>query len=131
MVPQTTQPGSLPTPERSRPVVYGYLRDEGADEIQIALWRKEIGLFCEEQDYRLTLVFVDRGIPHEQVARTGFTGLLDVLELDATYGVVVPHLDHISEDNHALVMLLQLIRRTASKLIVIHEEEDTTKADGA
>jgi hypothetical protein len=113
-----------------RPTVYGYLRDEEPDEIQIGLWRKQIGLFCEEQGYRLALVFVDRGVRHEQVARTGFTGLLDVLELDSSHGVVVPDLGHISDDNHALAQMQRLIRRTASKLIVIRDQPDDFKADG-
>lgn len=131
MVPDSTpSPGALPTPDH-RPTVYGYLRAEEPNEIQIGLWRKEIAQFCEAQGYRLALVFVDRGVPHEQVARTGFTGLLDVLELDDSHGVVVPHLEHLSEDNHALAMLLRLIRRTASKLLVIQDQADEFKADGA
>lgn len=118
-------PGSL---------VYGYLQAEEPDEIQIGLWRKEIGLFCREQGYRLALVFVDRGISDDQAARTGFTGLLDVLALDAYHGVVVPHRDHLSSDGDVFALLTRLIRRTASTLLVVHGDDDadgTTTAEGA
>jgi hypothetical protein len=111
--------------------VYGYLLAEEPDEIQIGLWRKEIAHFCDERGYELVVTFVDRGIPHEQVARTGFTALLDVLELDDSYGVVVPGVEHLSGDNHAVATLRRLIRRTASQLLVIREAADNFKADGA
>lgn len=113
------------------PTVYGYLLAEESDEIQIAFWRKEIAEFCEEEGYRLVVTFTDRGIPHEQVARTGFTALLDVLALENSYAVVVPDLGHLSGNNHALAMLRRLIRRTGSQLIVMAGEPDESKADGA
>lgn len=129
MIPETKP--AMPPASNERPLVYGYLCAEEPDEIRIGLWRKEIGLFCLERGYRLALIFVDRGIPHGQVARTGFTGLLDVLDLDVSHGVVVPSLDHLSGDDHVFALLERLIRRTASKLIVIDEEADSGKADSA
>ena len=124
-----TEPDRLLMPQES--IVYGYLLAEDSDEIQIGLWRKEIAAFCEARGYRLALVFVDRGIPHEQVARIGFTALLDVLELRTAHAVVVPSIDHLSGDNHAIAVLRRLVRRTGSQLVLIDEKPDDMRADGA
>ena len=124
-----TEPVRLSTPPESS--VYGYLLAEVPDEIQIGQWRKEIAAFCEARGHRLALVFVDRGIPHEQVARIGFTALLDALALRATQAVVVPSLDHLSSDNHAIAVLRRSIRRTGTDLVVIDGEVDDVKVDGA
>lgn len=114
-----------------RPKVYGYLRAIDPDEIELAVQAKEIGLFCQEQGYRLETVVVDRHATGDMVVRAGFTGLLDVLELEDSHGVVVPDLGHISDNNHALALMQRLIRRTGSKVIVIHEAADEFKVDGA
>jgi DNA invertase Pin-like site-specific DNA recombinase len=124
-----TEPARLSTPPESS--AYGYLLAEMPDEVQIGLWRKEIATFCEARGHRLALIFVDRGLPHEQVARIGFTALLDVLELRTTQAVVIPSLDHLSSDNHAIAVLRRTIRRTGTKLIVIDGEVDDVKVDGA
>lgn len=113
------------------PRVYGYLRAEDPDEIELSALRKEIGLFCQEHGYRLETVIIDRYATDDMVVRAGFTGLLDVLQLDSSHGVVVPDLGHLSGNNHALALIQRLIRRTASRLIVIHESADEFKADGA
>ena len=103
------------------PLVYGYLLAGTPDEIQIGLWRKEIGYFCRGHGYRLALVFVDRGVPHDHVTRPGFTGLLDVLALEGSHGVVVPNIEHLSTDNDVAAVLRRLVRHTASQLIVIDD----------
>lgn len=124
-----TEPDRLPMPQAS--TVYGYLLAEDPDEIQIGLWRKEVAAFCEVHGYRLALIFVDRGIPHEQVARIGFTALLDALELRTAQAVVMPSLDHLSSNNHAIAVLRRLIRRSGTQLILIDGEIDDVKVDGA
>ena len=119
------EPARLSTPPESS--ACGYLLAEVPDEIQIGLWRKEIAAFCEARGHRLALVFVDRGIPHEQVARIGFTALLDALELRATQAVVMPSLDHLSSNNHAIAVLRRSIRRTGTDLVVIDGEVPAMK----
>lgn len=114
-----------------RPLVYGYIRAEKPDEIEIAAWKKEIGQFCEEHSYRLQNVFVDRYEPDDRVQRPGLAVLLDRLMTPDAHGVVLVHLDHLSAKNKPLAVLRQNIRRTGSQVIVIHEQPDGTTADGA
>lgn len=118
----------LPTPEPTqllidkRPVVYGYLRAERPDEIEIGLWRKELVRFCEQQGYRLEVVITDRRVEGDVTKRIGFTAVLDVLELSNSHAVVVPSLDHISPCPHTRALLFREIKRTASLVIEAHEE---------
>lgn len=109
-------------PADRRPIVYGYLSTEDPDEIELAAQKAEIELFCKEQGFRLETVIIDRYVPDVLVIRTGFTGLIDVLELDSSHGVVTLHLDQISCSSTARAVLLDRIRHTSSKLIVIHDE---------
>jgi len=124
-----TEPDRLLMPQES--TVYGYLLAEDSDEIQIGLWRKEVAAFCEARGYRLVLIFADWGIPHGQVARIGFTALLDVLELRTAHAVVLPSIDHLSGENHAIAVLRRLVRRTGSQLVLIDEKPDDMRADDA
>ncbi|PRY40513.1 recombinase family protein [Umezawaea tangerina] len=123
-------PDEAPQAETSRPVVYGYLRLEEPDNDQIAMLCKELSSYCAEAGFLLASVFVDREVPGKQVKRPGFAGVIDVLDLASSHGVVVPHLDHLSIDNEVLAFLRRLIRRRGSVLLVVHEEEDLVKADG-
>jgi DNA invertase Pin-like site-specific DNA recombinase len=100
-------------------VVYGYLRPETPDELEIAAWRKDMAHFCREAGYRLAGVFIDRGVPHDCVKRPGLGGLLDVLALPETYGLVVPGIEHLSRDQATLMVLGLLISRTDAHIIVM------------
>ncbi|WP_309117991.1 hypothetical protein [Saccharothrix sp.] len=117
---RSNNPAATPT-IRKQPVVYGYLRAEVPDELEIALWRKEIGLFCERQGYTLASIFTDRGVQHDQLGRPGLDGLLDVLAIPETYGFVVPSKAHLSLDNGVLVVLGLLISNTDAAIIVMDE----------
>jgi len=122
----------IPEPDvDNHPVVYGYVRAEEPDEIQIGLLRNEIGQLGHGQGYHLAVIFVEPGVADDETARTGFTGLLDVLELDATHGAVVPDLDLISSDNYTRAYLYRLIQRTAAKLIAVYREPDDFKVGSA
>lgn len=112
----------------ARQVVWGYLHTEQADEIEIAALRHEIAAFCRAHDLKLVGVRIDRWLSTDQVVRPGFSALLEVLELPESYGVVVPHLDRLSEEENARALLIQRIKRTAAELIVI-DEPSTLDAD--
>jgi hypothetical protein len=100
-------------------VVYGYLRTETPDELEIAAWRKEIAHFCREAGYQLGGVFIDRGVPHDCVKRAGLGGLIDVLALPETYGLVVSGIEHLSRNEATLMVLGLLISRTDARIIVM------------
>ncbi|XVV05236.1 recombinase family protein [Actinosynnema sp. CA-248983] len=111
--------------------VCGYLSADVPDEVELAALRSEIAHFCKRSGHHLITIFTDREVKADQVKRPGLGGLLDVLALPTVEGVVVPTLSHLSSKNAALALLRRLIRRTGSQVIVIHPQEDKTKADGA
>lgn len=103
-------------------VVFGYLRAEVVDELEIALWRIEIKAYCRQNDLRLVTVFVDRGVPGDQLARPGLDGLLDVLLLPDTFGVVVPDIGHLSNHQEVLAGLALLVARSNAHVLVIYDD---------
>jgi hypothetical protein len=131
MAPELLPPSDEAPNGVNRHTVYGYLRLEEPDNDQIALLCKELSSYCEEAGIHLASVFVDRQVTSKQVKRPGFAGVIDVLDLASSHGVVVPHLHHLSGDNEVLAFLRRLIRRRGSALLVVHEEEDLVKVDGA
>lgn len=100
-------------------VVYGYLRPEESDALEISSWHKDMAHFCGEAGYQLAGVFTDRGVPHDCVKRAGLSGLLDVLELPETFGLVVPSIEHLSRDDTTLKILALLISNTKAHIIVM------------
>lgn len=112
------------------PMVYGYLRAEEPDESEIAVLRKEMNRLCAAHGYRLGVVFCDRGVADDTIARTGFTRLLDVLRLPGAHGVVVPTLGHVSSDELVRGALVGMVERTGARLIVGSEVNGVT-AGGA
>lgn len=108
------------------PLVYGYLRAEEPDERELVVLRKEMNRFCAAYGYRLGAVFCDRGVPGDTIARTGFTGLLDVLQVPGVHGVVVPTLGHMSSHELVRKALVRMVERAGAQLIVVAEANGIT-----
>jgi hypothetical protein len=104
-------------------LVYGYIRAEEPDEIEIALLRTEMAAYCDAHGYRLTNVCCDRGSDGTESDRAGFTAALDALTLPSSYGLLVPALAHLSTDDVVRDGLVRLVRRTGAKLLVLHAEQ--------
>ncbi|AGP57628.1 hypothetical protein [Streptomyces rapamycinicus] len=76
------------------PVVYGFLRLVNVPEArQIALTASLVE-YCRRHELLLSGVFTDRKATAGPIT-TAFTGLLDVLALPGTYGVVLPAVSHL------------------------------------
>jgi hypothetical protein len=101
-------------------LVFGYIRAEEPDEIEIGLLRKEMAAYCEVNDYRLATVCCDRGSDGSEFSRPGFTVALDVLALPTSYALLVPALAHLSPQEVIREGLIRLVRRTGAQLFVIH-----------
>lgn len=104
-------------------LVYGYIRVEEPDEIEIALLRMEMAAYCEAHGYRLANVCCDRGSDGTESDRVGLTAALDALTLPSSYGLLVPALAHLSTDDVVRDGLVRLARRTGAKLLVLHAEQ--------
>ncbi|MFD6967379.1 hypothetical protein [Streptomyces sp. NPDC059949] len=77
----------------SGPVVYGFLRLVKVTPARQAALHDALAEYCRQHELALHGVFTERTAGTERSA--AFTGLLDVLELHDTYGVVLPALSHL------------------------------------
>lgn len=109
--------------------IYGYLRTDEPNEEQVSSWRAELGAFCRDNGLRLLMVFCDRGSDGSEIARPGFAGLLDVLALPESVGVVVPDLDHLSPRAEVRDALIRMAKRTGAELIVISGQDAATAVE--
>ncbi|SMD14608.1 recombinase family protein [Kibdelosporangium aridum] len=104
-------------------VLYGYVRVAQGDRERAAALKTDLMAFCQTYGYMIGTVFSDFGVEDSDVARPGFSSLLDVCRLVGSYGVVVPSRTHLSAHEETLAVLLRQIRRTGAKLIAIDEFE--------
>ncbi|MGW7196531.1 hypothetical protein [Streptomyces chryseus] len=75
------------------PVVYGFQRLGRASRARQDTLHDALTEYCRRHELALHGVFTERTVGAERSA--AFTGLLDVLELHGTYGVVLPALSHL------------------------------------
>ncbi|GAA3306087.1 hypothetical protein [Nonomuraea dietziae] len=71
------------------PVVYGYIRLLRSAPARRHALRDALAEYCRQHELQLAGVFTDRG------GEAAFAGLLDVLRVSSTYGVVLPALEHL------------------------------------
>ncbi|MFI9210192.1 hypothetical protein ACIGW7_18895 [Streptomyces sp. NPDC053253] len=77
----------------SGPSVYGFLRLVRVSAARQDALHDALVDYCRRHELALHGVFTERTAGTERSA--AFTGLLDVLELHGTYGVVLPALSHL------------------------------------
>lgn len=77
----------------SGPVVYGFLRLVRVSRTRQDALHDVLAEYCRRHELDLHGVFTERTAGTERSA--AFTGLLDVLDLHGTYGVVLPALSHL------------------------------------
>jgi hypothetical protein len=101
------------TADKQQPlrVVYGYCKFAAGDAVRAAILTADLRVFCRTNGFMLSTVFTDWGVDDSQLARPGFSSLLDVCRLVGSYGVVVPSRGHLSAHDSTLdTMTLQLAR---------------------
>ena len=102
-------------------VLHGYVRvvrgDVGrAEAHKFGLWE-----FCRANGFMLGTVFTDWGVEDSEVARPGFSSLLDVCRFVGSEGVVVPAKTHLSPHDRTLETLMFQLRRIGARLIAMDE----------
>jgi hypothetical protein len=110
------------------PVVYGYLLLTAACRTRRAALGRALAEFCEQHELTLAAVFTDTG--DDTVQAPGFTGLLDVLTTEPSYGVVIPTRAHLGH-GRAAGSRLAIIAGTGRRLMLIREKTFATDARGA
>jgi hypothetical protein len=107
------------------PVVYGYLLLTAACLARrIALSRALAG-YCEQHELTLAAVFTDTG--DDTVEAPGFTGLLDALATESSYGVVIPTPAHLGHGRVA-GFRRAIIVGTGRRLMLIREKPSRASA---
>ncbi|MEU5607505.1 hypothetical protein ACI2L4_08465 [Streptomyces sparsogenes] len=76
------------------PVVYGFLRLVNVPEARQIALTASLAEYCRQHELLLSGVFTDRKATAGPIT-PAFTGLLDVLALPCTYGVVLPAVSHL------------------------------------
>jgi hypothetical protein len=109
------------------PVVYGYLLLTAACRTRRAALSRALAEFCEQHELTLAAVFTDTG--DDTVQAPGFTGLLDVLTTEPSYGVVIPTRAHLGH-GRAAGSRLAVIVGTGRRLMLIREKTSATGARG-
>ena len=110
------------------PVVYGYLLLTAACRSRRAALSRAVAGYCEQHELTLTAVFTDTD--DDTVQAPGFTGLLDVLTMEPSYGVVIPTRAHLGH-GRAAGSRLAIIAGTGRRLMLIREKTSATGARGA
>lgn len=101
------------------PVVYGYLLLTAACRARRAALSRALAGYCEQHELVLATVFTDTG--DDTVQAPGFTGLLDVLTMEPSYGVVIPTRAHLGH-GRAAGTRLAVIAGTGRRLMLIREK---------
>jgi hypothetical protein len=110
------------------PVVYGYLLLTAACRARRAALSRALAGYCEQHELILAAVFTDTG--DDTVQAPGFTGLLDVLTTEPSYGVVIPTRAHLGH-GRAAGTRLAVIAGTGRRLMLIREKAPAHDAMGA
>jgi hypothetical protein len=98
------------------PVVYGCLLLTPACRARRAALSRALAEYSEQHELMLAAVFTDTG--DDTVRAPGFTGLLDALVTESSYGVVVPTRGHLGH-GRAGGSRLSVIAGTGRRLMLI------------
>ena len=96
------------------PVVYGYLLLTPACRARRAALSRALAGYCEQHELTLAAVFTDTG----ENGAPGFTGLLDAIVTESSYGVVIPTRGHLGH-GRAGGSRLSVIAGTGRRLMLI------------
>ncbi|MEU9420149.1 hypothetical protein [Streptomyces sp. NPDC048272] len=100
----------------SGPVVYGYLRLVRVSPARQMALNEALAEYCRQHELMLSGVFTERDSGNEPSA--AFTGLIDILELPDTYGVVLPAASHLGPKDIAAPRQARITAAGARLLLI-------------
>jgi hypothetical protein len=110
---------SKPSGPTAPSLVFGYVRMEEPDEVEIARLRAELASFCLGHGFYLGGVFCDRGVSDDVFARVGFAGALDALRVPESYALLVPSRVHLSRLDVVVHALVRMVNRTGCRVLAL------------
>lgn len=88
-------------------IVYGYLRTTSTHGGRLRVLSEVLAEYCHHHELALGGVFVERP-DVDAPSGPAFTGLLDVLQLQKTYGVILPSPCHLGPRRIAVARMQQI-----------------------
>jgi len=107
------------------PVVYGYLLLTAVSLGRRIALSRTLAEYCEQHELTLAAVFTDSG--DDTVRAPGFSGLLDALATEPSYGVVIPTPAHLGH-GRAAGSRRAIIAGTGRRLMLIREKPSRASA---
>lgn len=101
--------------------VYGYLRLPTGAHDRATRLRAELQSFADRHGFLLATTFTDWGVPHDEMVRPGFAGLLGALQLATTHGVVIPAWHYLSADPDEIRELTARIAKTGCRCFIVRD----------
>src|SRR5689334_3621388 len=101
------------------PLVYGYLRLSACSRARRVALTRALVTYCGQHELLLGGVFSDEPF-NSLVLTPGFAGLLDVLALEGSYGVVTPSAAHLGSGVTGRTRI-QKITETGRRLMLVRE----------
>lgn len=105
-------------------MAYGYVRVADPNDAAVAMLRQTVADHCTANGRHLATIFCDRGSDGSELARPGFSALLDVLALPESTHLVVPELDYLSADDTIRSGLVRQVERRGVSLVALHQQTD-------
>lgn len=102
----------------SGPVVYGLLRLVNVSTAREEALKGSLAEYCRQHELSLSGVFTERVTTINSAA---FTGLMDVLAVPGTYGVVLPSASHLGPRAIAAARSKR-IAATGARLLLVRKE---------
>ncbi|MGW1196521.1 hypothetical protein ACWD4B_11800 [Streptomyces sp. NPDC002536] len=102
----------------SGPVVYGFLRLDNVSPARAAALELSLAEYCRQHELSLCGLFTERIVTVNSAA---FTGLMDVLDVPGTYGVVLPSAPHLGPKGIAAGRR-QRITATGARLLLARKD---------
>ena len=110
------------------PVVYGFLHLVKAPAGRVSALTSAVTEYCRQHELLLGAVFTERAAPDLDERSAAFTGLLDVLVLPDTYGVVLPAATHLGPRRVAAARRKRLAD-TGARVLLLRPPNQARESD--
>jgi hypothetical protein len=107
------------------PAVYGYVRLPAAQQTRRRALTRALENYCEQHELLLGGVFTDGG--EQTLMSPAFAGLLAVLAMNHSYGVVTPARSHLGSRGLGIERT-DLIAKTGRRLMVLRDSDTRVDA---
>lgn len=114
-----------------KPLVYGYVRSAHRRPAYIGACKRALEQYCRRERLQLCTTFADQEVSGDALARSGLTGLLDVLRLPDSFAALMVSPYHLSPDANLAGLLLKQLRATGARLLLVRPRPRHLPAAGA